>query len=63
MIDETRAKWHLTLPVCRIKRGLQTHLSLISFDDLHLLMVFCGCTLEDLIDKAWFRSKQLRGMA
>jgi len=63
MIDEARARWHLLVPVCRTKRGLRTHLGIISCQDLKLLCRYLNCSVNDLVDKAWACSKGLRGKA
>jgi len=55
-----RAKWHLQLGVCRTKRGLKTHLEIISFDDIRLLMRYLRCSLEDLTEKAWHYIKPVK---
>lgn len=57
-MDEKRIQWHLSTPVCRTLRGVKTHLRLISFDDLRLLMTYLNCPLNDLVDKVWSRIKQ-----
>lgn len=53
MANEKRAMWHLQLGVCRTKRGLKTHLKIIGYNDLRLLMAFLHCSLGNLTDKAW----------
>ncbi len=47
-LEEKRVQWHLKVAVCRTLRGIRTHLSLISFDDLRLLMRFFGCELGEI---------------
>ena len=53
MINYDRVKWHLTLPVCRTKRGLRTHIAGLNILDCLELMEYLGCTHKSLLQAAW----------
>ena len=54
-----RAEWLLSIAVCTTKTGLWTHLNLIGFDDLKVLLKYLRCSLDDLVEKSWAYKKGL----
>ena len=53
-----RAEWLLSPAVCETKRGVKTHLDIISFDDLRCLIMYLHCSLEDVIEVVFERTRK-----
>jgi hypothetical protein len=57
-ISEERVQWHLDVPVCRILRGLKTHLAVISLSERWRLCWYFGVdSAEALVRQMWARIK------
>jgi len=48
------------VPVCRTLRGVKTHVSLLGWADLRLLVRFFNCAIDDLVGRFWLWAKKTR---
>jgi len=46
------------VPVCRTLRGVKTHVSLLGWADLRLLVRFFNCAIDDLVGRFWLWAKK-----
>ena len=53
-----RAEWLLMPAVLETKRGVKIHLDIISFDDLRCLIVSLHCSIEDVVDVVFERTRK-----
>jgi len=44
-------RWHAEVPVCGIKSGIKTHLSLLPVSDIILLCRFFACSVNELAEQ------------
>ncbi len=45
-----RVEWHLSVPACSIKSGVNRHLSFFDCDELKLLCRYFNCSIGELVD-------------
>ena len=63
-ISKERVQWHLEVPVCRILRGLKTHLAVINLGERWRLCWYFGVeTTEVLVKQMWARIKDRKRVA
>ena len=53
-----RCEFWLTGPMCQTKTGVRTRLECMSFDNLRLLIMYLGCTIETIEDVMWSRVRK-----
>jgi len=63
-ISKERVQWHLDVPVCRILRGLKTHLAVIGLGERWRLCLYFGVdSAEKLVKQMWARIKDRKRAA
>lgn len=60
---DERVAWHLTVPVCRILRGLKTHLSLLSLKERGRLCYLFRCETVKQLERVMWELIKLRKKA
>jgi len=55
--EQKRVRWHMDVPVCRLRSGIKRHIALIGMDDLSLLCRAMNCSASE-VARAMFETKR-----